>query len=138
MDDTTRHSQERSFQWGRWISLFCAFSFIILGLDAGMSHMSVLGSSLFPYIPIIVAPVATLLSLAAVFWVSWRRFAWIAGVLAFAVGIAGGLFHNALTLIEGEGLPLLDALLYATRPPFAPLAFASTGVLMLFVAWAER
>ena len=136
MGDPSGLSRERSFQWGRWISLFCAFSFLILGVDAAMSHMAV--SSFFPKIPIIFAPLAILLSLAAVFWVSWRRLAWIVGLLALAVGIAGGLFHNVLTLNESEGLSVLDAFLYTARPPIAPLAFASTGVLMLFVAWAER
>ena len=120
------------------MSLFCALSFLMLGTDAAMNHHLILARSALAWTPLVFAPVAAALCLAAVFSPRWRKLAWVAGLLALAVGGAGTLIHNYLTLAERGDVTIVSALLDAPRPPLAPAAFASTGVLMLLVWFAER
>jgi len=128
----------RAFDWRRWISVFSALSFGMFGMDVLMNHIQVLGTNPFSLIPLICSPLLIALSLAAVFSAAWRRMAWIAGLLAVAVGLTGTLFHFVYNLADSGGLAIIEAVLSAKRPPFAPAAFAATGVLMLFVALSGR
>ena len=138
MNKSLGKANRKSFAWGRWISLYCAVSFAVLGLDAAINHLSVLESNPFSFVPLIFTIPAIALSLAAVFSSRWRRLAWIIGLLGVSVGLAGTLFHNITTLLEAGDMGYIEALVYALRPPLAPFAFASTGVLMLLVTLAER
>jgi hypothetical protein len=128
----------KSFAWGKWISLFCAVSFVVLGIDSLINHINVLRLKPFTLIPVIFLPIALILCLMAVFSKRFRRFAWIVGLLAIFIELAGTSFHNAKTFAERDEMTYFDALAFAIRPPLAPAAFASTGVLMLFVAFDER
>ena len=126
------------FAWGRWVSLFCAFSYLMLGLDAAMNHHKVIETNRLSWTPLIFAPLAVALCLTGVFSAAWRRRAWIVGLLGLAVGGAGELIHNYLDITETQGITIWQALINASRPPLAPAAFASTAILMLLVALAER
>jgi hypothetical protein len=126
------------FAWSRWVSLYCVISFAVLGVDVAMNHRDVIHETPFAYIPIVFAPLALLLCMAAVFSQRWRYAAWGIGLLALLVGGAGTLFHLVPTITERGALPLTQALLTSPRPLLAPAAFASTGLLMLLVAWGER
>ncbi|MHB0935659.1 MAG: hypothetical protein ACYDCO_07525 [Armatimonadota bacterium] len=124
--------------WGQWVALFSTISFAMLGFDAGMNHHRVLANNPITYMPLIFAMVAVVYCLVSVYSVRWRRAAWVAGLLAVTVGIAGTLFHNVPTIIHRGDLTIWQALLNAYRPVLAPAAFAASGMLLLLVAWAER
>jgi cytochrome bd-type quinol oxidase subunit 2 len=126
------------FAWGKWVSLFCAFSFLMLGGDATLNHVKVLTENHFSYTPLIFAPLAVVLCLAAFGSQRFRRGAWVVGLLALLVGAAGTGFHVFYDFADSQGLTLWQAAVNATRPPLAPGAFASTGILMVLVALAER
>jgi len=128
----------REFAWGRWIPLYCAFSFLMLGTDAAMNHHLILERRALSWIPLIFAPVAAALCLAAVFSQRWRKLAWLVGLLALAVGGAGTLIHNYLNLAGRGDVTIMGAMLDAMHPSLAPAAFASSGILMLLVWFAER
>lgn len=133
-----RDTQETpGFPWGRWLMLYSALSFAVLGIDAAMNHHEVLVENAWSWTPVIFAPLAVIVSLVSVFSAAWRRQAWILGVVAIIVGIAGTLFHNVPTLDERGTMSIWHALLTAKQPVLAPAAFASTGLLLLLVAWGE-
>ena len=138
MADTTDAPPRPLFAWGRWTSLFCAFSYLMLGADAAMNHHKVIETNRLSWTPLFFAPVAVALCLTGVFSAVGRRRAWIVGLLGLAVGGAGELLHLYFDLAEVQDITLWQALLNASRPPLAPAAFASTGILMLLVALAER
>lgn len=136
--ETSRSGGTPLFPWGRWLALYCVLSFIMLGVDATMSHHDVLTENRWSWTPVIFAPLAVIVSLVSVFSLRWRLQAWILGALAMLVGIAGTLFHNVPTILERGGQSLWHAVLTAERPVFAPAAFAATGLLLLLIAWGER
>lgn len=124
--------------WRQWLVLYCAVSFVMLGVDAAMNHHRVLSENILAYTPLIFAPLAVIYLAVSVFDVSWRRQAWGLGILAQIVGGAGTLIHNYLNITQRGDLSLWQTLLNAPRPVFAPAAFASTGLLLFLVAWGER
>lgn len=126
------------FPWGFWLAIYWAFSFAMLGVDAAMNHHAIIRENPWSLTPIIFAPLAVIVSLICVFSASWRRQAWIPGVVALLVGIAGTLFHNIPTILERGHQTVWQALLNTERPVLAPAAFAATGLLLLLVAWGER
>ena len=138
MSEPTNPPPRPLFAWGRWVSLFCAFSYVMLGIDAAMNHHKVIETNRLSWTPLIFAPIAVALCLTGVFSAVWRRRAWIVGLLGMAVGGTGMLIHNYLDITEVQDITLWQALLNASRPPLAPAAFASTAILMLLVALAER
>jgi hypothetical protein len=136
-DIEVKSGRSSSFAWAKWISLFSALSFLVLGFDALLSHLNALELNRFTLTPIIFSPIAVALCLAAVFSIPMQRLGWIAGSIAVAVGLAGTIFHFVTTIGELSGFPFIDIISYTARPIFAPAAFASTGVLMIFVAVSE-
>ena len=138
MDSPESKTTIRSFTWGPWLALYCAISYAVLGVDAAMNHHTVIFENKFSWTPLIFAPIAVIVSLICVFSPRWRRWAWILGVLALIVGIAGTLFHNIPTITERGQLTIWQALLNPTQPVLAPAAFASTGLLLLLISWGER
>lgn len=126
------------FHWRQWLMLYCAFSFAVLGIDAAMNHHRVLAVNSLAYTPIIFAPLAVIYSIVGISLVSWRRQAWGLGILALLVGGVGTVIHNYLNIANRGDLTVWQILLNAPRPVLAPAAFASTGLLLLLVAWGER
>ena len=138
MPSTQQRTERTTFAWGRWLALYCAFSFGVLGADAAMNHHVIVTDNPWAYTPLLFAPLAAMVSLVCVFSARWRRQVWILGGLAIFVGVAGTLFHNVPTILERGDLPVWRALLNAGRPVLAPASFAATGVLLLLVSWGER
>ncbi len=128
----------QKFSWGRWITLFCGLSFLMLGLDALLNHRQIIAVRAFSLIPIVFAPLCLAYCIVAFFNQMWRRLAWIPGLAAVAVGLAGTLFHVTSAIRDRYDQTIMQAILESSRPPLAPAAFASTGILLLFVAWAAR
>ena len=126
------------FSWGRWIALFCGLSFLMLGLDTVLNHRLVIAVRRLSLIPIVFSPISVAFCIAATFRQAWRRLAWIPGFAAVAVGLTGTSIHVVLAIRDRYYQTIIQAVLESTRPPLAPAAFASTGILLLFVAWAER
>lgn len=126
------------FNWRQWLVLYCAVSYVMLGVDAAMNHYRALAENALAYTPLIFAPLAVIYLAVSLFVVSWRRQAWGLGILALIVGGAGTFIHNYLNIIHRGDLSLWQALLNAPRPVLAPAAFASTGLLLFLVAWGER
>lgn len=131
-------TQHAVFSWGRWLSLYCAFSFAMLGVDAAMNHHQVITRVPWAYTPLVFAPLAVIVSLAGVYSKRWRQSSWVLGGLAILVGIAGTLFHNVPTIMGRGEQTIWQALLNAYRPVLAPASFAATGVLLVLIAWGER
>ncbi|HEY3397610.1 MAG TPA: hypothetical protein VGM19_08130 [Armatimonadota bacterium] len=125
------------FGWGRWLALYSAASFLMLGIDAAMNHHQIIYENRWSYTPLILAPLAVLVSLMGVFSARWRWQAWIIGLLALIVGGAGVVFHNLPTIMERGDVSLWQSLLNAPRPVLAPASFAATGVLLLLISWGE-
>lgn len=137
-DNTHSPADKPPFPWSRWIMLYCAFSFAMLGVDAAMNHHQILATARWSITPLVFSPLAVVVSLVSIFSARWRRQAWILGGLAVIVGIAGTLLHNIPTLMERGQSTMWQALLNTDRPVFAPAAFAATGLLLFLVAWGER
>ena len=137
-NDTRPTAKCPVFAWGRWLALYCAFSFVMLGVDAAMNHHLILAKNYWAYTPLIFSPLAVLISMAYAYSAHWRQHAWLLGALAVLVGVAGTLFHNLPTIVERGDVSIWRALLNADRPVLAPAAFAATGLLLFLIAWGER
>ena len=126
------------FNWRQWLVLYCAFSFAMLGVDAAMNHHLILAQNPWAYTPLIFSPLVVVFSLVCIWSARWRQQAWVFGILAVVVGVAGTLFHDVPTLWERGTLTAWQALLNTDRPVLAPAAFAATGLLLFLVTWGEH
>ena len=137
----TRIFSYRAFPWGPLIAQYCAVSFVMLGLDMALLHLGYRHYEFMTVAPIIFCGVAALGSLATTFSVWLRRQAWALGLLAIIVGVTGTVFHLQIAF---SGLThyslnlILEHLIFDPRPPLAPAAVAGTGLLLFFLAIAER
>ena len=131
-------NSQKEFGWPVWILIFCALSFLMLGLDVVLNHRNILDIRLTSLIPIIFSPISIAFCIIAVLTPGWRRFSWIAGLAAIAVGLGGTIFHWASSISQRYEQTIIEAIIQSSRPALAPAAFASTGLLLLLVAWAER
>jgi len=136
---TEQSATAPGFQWGRWLTLYSAATFLVLGGDAAMHHYHTVGEHPLAWIPIVFGPIAALACLPGILSARWRPVVtlWV-GLAAMAVGGAGTLFHNLPTYLERGDQSIVAAFLDATNPPMAPAAFASAGILLVLVWWGER
>lgn len=127
-----------SFPWGKWLSLYCAFSFTMLGIDVAMNHHEVIHETPYAYIPILYAIFAIIACSSMVFMHHRRRMAIVVGVIGLLVGGAGMLFHNIPTITERGHQTIWHVLINnPVQPVFAPASFAATALLLLLLAWGE-
>jgi hypothetical protein len=128
----------KAVNWRQWLVSYCAFSFLMLGVDDAMNHHQVIFENHLAYTPLIFAPLAILYSIVSIFHSGWRGRAWILGALSVIVGAAGTLIHNYYNLVERGAVSPWQALLSPPRPVLAPAAFIATGLLLFLVTWGER
>ena len=129
---------ENAFPWSRWILIISAVTFLMLGLDALLNHRNILNIKYLSLIPVVLSPLFFGYCVVAVLLEHWRKFAWVAGLLAIAIGLAGTLFHWLSAISQRFDQTVVAAVLESSRPPLAPAAFASAGLFLLLVAWADR
>ncbi|MHB9130850.1 MAG: hypothetical protein ACYDBB_07130 [Armatimonadota bacterium] len=130
-----------AFPWGQAISLYCAFTFIMLDVDMALLHLGYRHFRFMAVMPLVFSLLAAIVCLATTFSPWLRRQAWVVGVLTLLVGGIGTVFHLELAVasLESSNLQLILAhLIFDPRPPLAPAALAGAGLLMIFVALAER
>ena len=92
-------------------------------------------------LPIVFCAVAAFVSLITAFSVWLRMQAWILGLFALIIGLIGTVIHLeiAFAAIKQASFGLiLEHLIFDPRPPLAPAALAGTGLLLFFIAIAER
>ena len=130
-----------SFPWGALVSLYSAFTFIMLDIDMALLHLGYRHFHFLAVLPIVFCVVAAVVCVITAFSPWWRRQAWAIGLLAMVVGGIGTVIHLEIAFANLRGLTgnlLLERLVFDPRPPLAPAALAGTGLLMLMVAAAER
>lgn len=140
-------NQRRRFDWPKWVALYTAASFLVFGVDSAINHIAggVIHEKPLAYTPLIFAPLAVVAMLVAFSVERWRAaIAWVVGVLAVIVGATGMVFHvlgDLEDVTQVSVAKLLKAFGPDSMPPFAPAAFAATGILVLLIgldAWLRR
>lgn len=142
--DNTEHmrtAQRTRFPWGALTALYSFITFLMLGIDMALLHLGYRHYHLLAILPIVFCAVAALVSLATAFSAWLRRQAWVLGMFAMIIGTVGTIIHLEIAFsgLKHASLGLLlEHLVFDPRPPLAPAALAGTGLLLFFIAIAER
>lgn len=130
-----------TLNWGPWIALYSAITFVMLGIDMALLHLGYQHYHFMALMPVVFCGVAALVSFVTTFSGWLRLHAWVTGVLALIVGGIGTVIHLelAFTGLHGFDMKLIfEHLVFDPRPPLAPAALAGTGLLMILVSISER
>lgn len=142
MTDTSRTDGRAQFPWGMLLSLYSAFTFLMLDVDMALLHLGYRHqNNFFAVLPLVFCVIAALVSLVTAFNVWMRRQAWVLGLATMLIGGIGTIIHLEIAFANLHGLNiamLLERLVFDPRPPLAPAALAGTGLLLVMVSLAER
>jgi hypothetical protein len=132
------------FSRDQFILLLAAFNLIVLGVDTFLAHDINGAIRGYEWIPILFAPAAGILLLAAGLIAQRKRMLanQIASLIFLACEISavlGSYFHLYRGLLPNAptGQAVTPLLLIYTPPLFSPATFALVGFLILSAAWEE-
>lgn len=129
------------FPWGQLTALYCFVTFLMLGIDMALLHLGYRHYNLMAILPIVFCALAALVSLFTAFSAWLRLQAWVLGLLALIVGTVGTVIHLEIAFAaikETSSSLIIEHLIFDPRPPLAPAALAGAGLLLFFIAFAER